>query len=703
MKQKVFAFGCTVCHKSFTQLDSLGKHVKKFHSRSESKKKVENPKILKEEKNSRRSSLRKPGKPFNPISNNVNQSVEKDHGIKNTSTFGRNNQIVQQGEPNSKSRNVVKDIGPIQKVEKKKRSSITKPSSKLKPISDDVNEKIYKETENGSEFIEGFETDIKIKENGDFENIDENSGNKRRSTRRIPSKQIFNKLPKFDKLYPENNSNSFEASKIGQKLLQNTQIEVFANGVKIKTQNEQNTKFEKVETWDFADISQILEPKVEIQEINIGKKDTKMNVNENVKPKFMQGAMDTDIQLDLKVEQLEVGNDIVETNINPENDSFRLEDFEKYGLKFAKEKTFSCQHCEKAFNQKYHLTRHNLIHTGEKSHACKDCDKMFGSEAHLKRHNLVHTGEKPHSCSFCEKKFSLKDSLKQHKTIHTGEKPHCCSYCNRKFRLQQVMKKHEGVHTGVKPYSCDNCEKKFRLKITLKRHKMIHTGKKPHSCSFCKKKFSLKDACKLHERIHTGEKPHSCTYCSKKFRMKEGMKKHERIHTGEKPYTCKYCDKTFSVDNSCRKHERIHTGEKPNSCEFCNKKFRLQQSLESHERIHTGEKPYKCNHCEETFRQSHHVKRHELIHTGEFPYSCKHCKTKFRHSSTLKRHELTHKSKIASAVADKMIKYSCKVCKKDFAGPKTLRIHERVHSKEKDDTTEESIKLLNAKKALKKS
>ena len=47
--------------------------------------------------------------------------------------------------------------------------------------------------------------------------------------------------------------------------------------------------------------------------------------------------------------------------------------------------------------------------------------------------------------------------------------------------------------------------------------------------------------------------------------------------------------------------------------------------------------------------------------------------------------------------------YDCKVCKKDFAGPKTLRIHERVHSKKKDDTTEQSIKLLNAKKALEKS
>ena len=36
MTQKVFAFGCTICHKSFTQLKSLGEHVEKFHSNEKS-------------------------------------------------------------------------------------------------------------------------------------------------------------------------------------------------------------------------------------------------------------------------------------------------------------------------------------------------------------------------------------------------------------------------------------------------------------------------------------------------------------------------------------------------------------------------------------------------------------------------------------------------------------------------------------------
>ena len=38
MKQKVFAYGCNLCHKSFKELKSLGKHVKNIHSLDQSEK-----------------------------------------------------------------------------------------------------------------------------------------------------------------------------------------------------------------------------------------------------------------------------------------------------------------------------------------------------------------------------------------------------------------------------------------------------------------------------------------------------------------------------------------------------------------------------------------------------------------------------------------------------------------------------------------
>ena len=32
MKLKTFPYGCTICHKSFAQLNSLGEHSEKIHS-----------------------------------------------------------------------------------------------------------------------------------------------------------------------------------------------------------------------------------------------------------------------------------------------------------------------------------------------------------------------------------------------------------------------------------------------------------------------------------------------------------------------------------------------------------------------------------------------------------------------------------------------------------------------------------------------
>ena len=38
MKQKVFAYGCNLCHKSFKELKSLGKHVENIHPPNQSEK-----------------------------------------------------------------------------------------------------------------------------------------------------------------------------------------------------------------------------------------------------------------------------------------------------------------------------------------------------------------------------------------------------------------------------------------------------------------------------------------------------------------------------------------------------------------------------------------------------------------------------------------------------------------------------------------
>ncbi|KAL1250626.1 hypothetical protein QQF64_018422, partial [Cirrhinus molitorella] len=54
--------------------------------------------------------------------------------------------------------------------------------------------------------------------------------------------------------------------------------------------------------------------------------------------------------------------------------------------KTQKTSNYTCQQCEKCFNQTESITRHKSIHTREKPYACRQCGKHFGHRKSLKRH-----------------------------------------------------------------------------------------------------------------------------------------------------------------------------------------------------------------------------------------------------------------------------------------------------------------------------
>lgn len=282
-----------------------------------------------------------------------------------------------------------------------------------------------------------------------------------------------------------------------------------------------------------------------------------------------------------------------------------------------------CRVCNKVFNDKWHLQRHQRIHTGHRPYVCKVCGKPFNDRWHMMRHERVHTGEKPYVCNVCERAFAEKSSLHMHKcrgpklqvnelllpslptdsgstytslssvarTSATFPAP-SVSGAGQARTVPPVSRASNiavppaqpGSSSAAAPstelavdsiYSCKVCNKTFNKISCLLVHERVHTGERPFQCQFCPKTFNNTSALKVHERIHTGERPYACKVCGKAFNQSSTLQAHKRIHTGERPYACKICGKAFKQISGLRQHKRVHE----------NGRYLQQQQQQQHQAI----------------------------------------------------------------------------------------------------------------------
>ena len=159
-----------------------------------------------------------------------------------------------------------------------------------------------------------------------------------------------------------------------------------------------------------------------------------------------------------------------------------------------------------------------------------------------------------YQCNRCEKTFQTKAAMKKHQKITHGEVTSVrCDICGKDYSGTSARNKHiKVVHNqGDVLAHCKVCKKPFYQKSTLRDHLKNYCEAKPFPCIFpgCKVKVKNNKSLKVHMRIHTvsvinnSTKEVSCPTCGEEFSNKGNYTRHHKtVHLNRSDFRCQICD-----------------------------------------------------------------------------------------------------------------------------------------------------------------
>ncbi|XP_043356050.1 zinc finger and BTB domain-containing protein 40 isoform X8 [Dermochelys coriacea] len=154
------------------------------------------------------------------------------------------------------------------------------------------------------------------------------------------------------------------------------------------------------------------------------------------------------------------------------------------------EDPYDCKKCRMSFPTLQEHRKHiHEVHSRE-YHPCTTCGKVFSAPSLLERHMVTHVGGKPFSCEICDKAYQQLSGLWYHNRTHHPDvfaaQNHRsskfsslqCSSCDKTFSSTTAHKKHvKAEHADVKFHECEKCNELFPTLALLQVHvKCRHSG-----------------------------------------------------------------------------------------------------------------------------------------------------------------------------------------------------------------------------------
>ncbi|NXW64199.1 ZBT40 protein, partial [Eurystomus gularis] len=198
------------------------------------------------------------------------------------------------------------------------------------------------------------------------------------------------------------------------------------------------------------------------------------------------------------------------------------------------EDPYDCKKCRLSFATLQEHRKHVHEAHSREYHPCPTCAKVFSAPSLLERHMVTHVGGKPFSCDICDKAYQQLSGLWYHNRTHHPDvfaaQNHRsskfsslqCSSCDKTFSSTAAHRKHvKAEHTDVKFHKCEKCKELFPTLALLQVHvKCRHSGSQPFCCLYCSASFHFPGALQNHvtsEHFKQMESTFTCELCGELF------------------------------------------------------------------------------------------------------------------------------------------------------------------------------------------
>ncbi|NXD15026.1 ZBT40 protein, partial [Nothocercus nigrocapillus] len=207
------------------------------------------------------------------------------------------------------------------------------------------------------------------------------------------------------------------------------------------------------------------------------------------------------------------------------------------------EDPYDCKKCRMSFATLQEHRQHVLEAHSREYHPCPSCAKVFSAPSLLERHMVTHVGGKPFSCEICDKAYQQLSGLWYHNRTHHPDvfaaQNHRsskfsslqCSSCDKTFSSTTAHRKHvKEEHTDVKLHECEICKEVFPTLALLQVHlKCRHSDSQLFCCLYSSASFLSAGALQQQVTAEHGRQAEStftCGLCREFFASQSELEGH---------------------------------------------------------------------------------------------------------------------------------------------------------------------------------